>query len=195
MMKTRQNRVHALSKYSFSKGERLLLDTNVWIYVHPEFPARQPDPLIRAYSEGIKSMQAAQAELITNVTILGEYLNRFCNLQWNMQYKGQYPKYKNFRNSSDFAAVAQTAIKSIRQILRLCTWSEDTIGAKVIDSVLTTFMSGDADFSDLLLIELCRENGWKIVTNDGDFRHGRVEIITANRSLLRNLDDVTKDSK
>ena len=183
-MKMKQNRVHDLSKYSFSKGERLLLDTNVWIYVHSEFPARQPDPFIRAYSDGIKSMQAAQAELITNVTILSEYLNRFCNLQWNSQYKCKYPKYKKFRNSNDFAAVAQTAIKSTRQILRLCTWSEDIIGAKAIDSVLTNFVSGNADLSDLLLIELCRENGWKIVTNDGDFRYGSVEIITANRSLL-----------
>lgn len=79
-MKTRQNRAYSLAEYCFRrKDECPLLVTNAGRDADSVFPVQQPAPLILAHIEDIKSMRDAQAELITNVTILGKHLNGFCN--------------------------------------------------------------------------------------------------------------------
>ena len=185
-MKTKKNEAYPLSKYSFSKGEHLLIDTNVWLYVHPAFfpQVKSKRRLCRVYSEGIKSMQAAQSELITNLVILGEYVNRFCRLCWNSQYKCQFNDYKTFRDSDNFAPIAKSSIGFARKILKVCTWSDETISLEMIDTALNGFVTKHADLNDILLIELCRKNKWKMVTHDGDFRYGDIGVITDNQKLL-----------
>ena len=40
------------------------------------------------------------------------------------------------------------------------------------------------DFNDGILLENCRLNNWKMLTNDSDMTLGGIEILTANRRLL-----------
>ena len=41
-----------------------------------------------------------------------------------------------------------------------------------------------ADFNDYYYSRFCRNNGYSIVTDDGDFKFEGVEILTANSQLL-----------
>ncbi len=42
-----------------------------------------------------------------------------------------------------------------------------------------------ADFNDFYYARFCRNNGYSIITDDGDFKFEGVEILTINQELLR----------
>ena len=140
--------------------------------------------LSRQYSEALKAMRSARVLLIMDALVLGEYLNRYCRIEWNALHKKEYCQFKTFRKSSMFAEVGSRAADLARSMLRLCVRSNPYFAAADMDGVLADFETGSSDFNDRLLTETCRRNGWKLVTHDGDFTTGGIEILTANRTLL-----------
>ena len=41
------------------------------------------------------------------------------------------------------------------------------------------------DVADALLVEQCRLNNWKLLTDDGDCTAGGIEVLTSNPKLLK----------
>ena len=181
-----KNTVHDLSDYAFRKDDVLLLDTNVWLYLNPAPSDNSPatSSLSRQYSEAFKAMLSAEVLLIMDALVLGEYLNRYCRIEWNALHKREHPCFKTFRKSCTFAGVGRGAAELARSMLRLCVRCDPHFAAADIDAVLADFEKGSSDFNDRVLIETCRRNGWKLVTHDGDFTTGGIEILTTNRILL-----------
>lgn len=178
-----KNKAYNLSEYSVQSGELLLLDANVWLYLLPA-----PGLVYRyaaKYSRGLKRMWDAGAELVIDVLVLSEYLNRYCRIVWNARHKRRYPDFKNFRKSSDFVAPGRNAASSARKILNLSRREDHPFAQTDIAHVLTAFEAGAKDLNDALLTETCRRNGWKLVTNDTDFTTGGIEVLTTNPTLLR----------
>lgn len=54
-----------------------------------------------------------------------------------------------------------------------------------IRQALDDFESGLVDFNDAILVDVCKKRDLKLMTNDGDFQRGGIEILTVNRHLLR----------
>lgn len=181
-----KNTVHDLSDYAFRKDDVLLLDTNVWLYLNPAPSDNSPgtSSLSRQYSKAFKAMLSAGALLIMDALVLGEYLNRYCRIEWNALHKREHPCFKTFRKSCMFADVGSGAADLARSMLRLCVRCDLHFAAADIDGVLVDLETGSSDFNDRLLTETCRRNGWKLVTHDGDFTTGGIEILTTNRILL-----------
>ena len=178
-----KNRAYNLAAYSFTCGEPLLLDANVWLYLYPP-PSRSHGRIAAQYSAGLKSMQSAGAALILDAVVLSEYLNTYCRIEWRALHQARYPDFKSFRNSPDFEAIGGGAASFARSMLKLCTCHDHPFSAVDIQEVLAGFEAGETDFNDALLAESCRHNGWKLVTNDGDFTSGGIEILTTHPKLL-----------
>ena len=51
-------------------------------------------------------------------------------------------------------------------------------------SASNEYALGESDFNDQILIDLCRRQGLKMVTDDGDFKGQDVSVITRNQRLL-----------
>lgn len=100
-----KNKAYDLSSYSFSSGEQILLDTNVWLYLFPA-PNNPSISFAAQYSTAFSNLVSAQAQPVLDPMVLSEYLNRYIRIEWEGFYKLQYPKFKNFRNSSDFPVIA-----------------------------------------------------------------------------------------
>lgn len=49
---------------------------------------------------------------------------------------------------------------------------------------MNEYEKGNSDFNDQIFTEICRNNGWKLVTDDGDFKRCGVPLVTANKTLL-----------
>ena len=130
-------------------------------------------------------MLSAGAELIVDALVLSEYLNRYCRIEWNANYKVRFPDFKAFRRSPDFAPIGQAVIAYANGMLRLATRYDHPFSQANITQVLTDVQSGSSDFNDGLLVESCRHHGWKIVTNDSDFTIGGIDVLTTNPRLLR----------
>lgn len=178
-----KNKAHDLSAYVFRKEEPLLLDTNVWLYLYPA-PSGRPSTHARAYSAAFKNMLSAGARLVLDAMVLSEYLNVYCRIEWNALGAAK-PDFKVFRKSAGFVAVGQGAAVFARQILKLCTRHDHPFAVADVTQVLADFEAGTNDCNDGLLAAACRHHGWKLVTNDGDFTTGGIEILTSHPGLLK----------
>ncbi|HKL57556.1 MAG TPA: PIN domain-containing protein, partial [Sphaerochaeta sp.] len=73
----------------------------------------------------------------------------------------------------------------VEKIIGFCI--THSIPANQLDLVqaLTDFLHGGVDFNDAILIDVCRKRNIKLMTNDGDFQSGGIEVITSNQRLLQ----------
>jgi predicted nucleic acid-binding protein len=179
-----KNKAHDLTGYKFQKDEPLLLDTNVWLYLFPA-PSDAPKAIAANYSAAVKSMLAAGSRLVMDATVLSEYLNRYCRIEWNALHKASQPDFKMFRKSGAFRTVGQGAATFARGMLKVCTRHDLPFAAANVTQVLSEFEAGSNDFNDGMLAETCRHHGWKLVTNDSDFTTGGIEVLTTHPFLLK----------
>lgn len=54
-----------------------------------------------------------------------------------------------------------------------------------LNQALTDFKSGQVDFNDALLVDICKKRNMKLMTNDADFQHGGIKVLTTNPRLLK----------
>lgn len=178
------NKAHDLTSYTFSSGEQILVDTNIWLYLFPA-PGNPHHPFAQQYSNAFSNLIRAQAHPVLDPMVLSEYLNRYCRIEWEGNFKAQYPIFKQFRQSADFNSVASSAQTFVRRILsfgQIHSVSPDELD---LNQALTDFVSGQFDFNDALLVDLCKKRNMKLMTNDSDFQRGGIEVLTTNPRLLR----------
>ena len=178
-----------LTTYAFSLEDKILIDTNIWLYLYPatQSPKSQHSFManaIKQYSEAFKKLLSAKVQIILDPLILSEYLNRYCRIEWEGGFQLQYPKFKNFRKSQDFKKIVTEANKCAKQILKIC--SVHSVSANSIDlsKALNIFEKGNLDFPDLLLVDICKSQNFKLMTHDSDFIYGDIEVLTVNPKLL-----------
>ena len=53
-----------------------------------------------------------------------------------------------------------------------------------MDNLLNDYATGDYDFNDQVITEICKNNGFTLITNDSDFKTQDIPILTANSKLL-----------
>lgn len=179
-----KNKAHDIKSYGYKKGEALLFDANIWLYISAPPSSAPVAHWTKRYSQALKEMLNAGATLVISSTVLSEYLNRYCRIEWDALYKASYPTFKKFRLSTDFKSVGAQATAEANQILALCGTRNDRFETCNVKSALTEFGSGTLDFNDGMITHFCAEHGCKLVTNDADFTEGGIEILTANGSLL-----------
>jgi predicted nucleic acid-binding protein len=69
-------------------------------------------------------------------------------------------------------------------MLQNCTRVGNGFESLEIDALVDDYAAGDSDFNDQVLIALCKKEGLKMVTDDGDFKGCGIPVITANKRLL-----------
>ena len=96
-----------INSYAFSNSDRLLLDANVWMFVHG--PNRPGDNRVAVYSGALAKILAANSTIHTDVLIISEFINRYARLRHGILQStaGAPADFKQFRNSADFKPVAQ----------------------------------------------------------------------------------------
>lgn len=178
------NKAHDLSSYSFSPGEQVLVDANIWLYLFPA-PSKPNKSFAKKYSDAFSRLVQAKGKPIIDHMVLSEYLNRYCRIEYEGGFKGSYATYKDFRNSSDFQTVSSAAKIFVTTILSICR--SHTVAAHELDlnKAVAAFESGMLDFNDALFVDICKQRNLKLMTNDGDFLHGGIDVLTVNPRLLQ----------
>ncbi len=181
---TMKNKAYDLKTYPFSAGEKILIDSNIWLYLYPP-PSNSRNAFAANYSKGLAALIRAGAIPVIDPMILSEYLNRYCHLEWEVNFSLQYPKYKEFRNSIDFFAMASGAATLASGMLRNCKLHPLPTDHFNLKQAIIDFGSGQIDFNDAVLTDICRLQKLKQLTNDADFKTGDIEVITSNHKLLK----------
>lgn len=186
----KKNRAYDALAYPFQKGEPILFDANVWIYLQP--PSAQPPPwYAKSYGSVLKQILLVGAQPVIEALVLSEYLNRYWRVEWKTWLKAnpalapQFADGKAFRLSPHFISIGAAAIADAKRILTMC----DTAGTPMqlcdLNDALAEFGAGSLDFNDAILVETCRLRGWKMLTHDRDMVAGGVEVLTTNPNLLK----------
>lgn len=179
-----KNRAYDASSYIFRAGEKILLDTNIWIYLFPA-PVDSSNRFAAQYSAVFSRLMAAGACPVLSPMVLSEYLNRYIRIEWQGGYEQQYPTFKDFRKSSDFTQIAASAKVFAQKILHSCQVHELAASSLNLQQSLDAFATGKVDFNDAVLIDICKQSHFKLLTNDSDFQHGGIEVLTTNPTLLK----------
>ncbi|MCO6428557.1 type II toxin-antitoxin system VapC family toxin [Nitrosomonas communis] len=179
-----KNKAYDLSSYSFGSDEQILVDTNVWLYLFPA-PTDPSNRFANQYSTAFSNLVSAQAQPVLDPMVLSEYLNRYIRIEWKGNYKSRYPEFKDFRNSSDFSAIASAAETFAKRILSFSQIHSIPANELDLNQALADFSTGGVDFNDALLVDICKQRNLKLMTNDGDFQDGGIEVLTTNPKLLR----------
>jgi predicted nucleic acid-binding protein len=178
------HRAEKISTYDFKSSEALLLDANIWLFVYA--PQKPTDTRVAIYSEALGKILAAKSCIYIDVLIVSEFINTYARLKWNLLPKSTKPKrFKQFRRSADFEAVAQGIAADVKRVLQHCTRVESGFESLAIDTLVDEYAAGDSDFNDQVLTALCKKKGLTMVTDDVDFKGRGIPVITANKRLLR----------
>ncbi|ADJ27041.1 type II toxin-antitoxin system VapC family toxin [Nitrosococcus watsonii] len=178
------NKAYDLASYAFSSGEQILVDTNIWLYLFPA-PGNPQQVFAGQYSTAFSRLVIAQAQPVLDPMVLSEYLNRYCRIEWEGNFKSQYRTFKQFRQSVDFGPVVSSAHAFAAKILSFCQIHSVSADELDLNQALTDFKSGQVDFNDAILIDICKKRNLKLMTNDADFQYGGIEVLTTNPRLLK----------
>ncbi len=167
--------------YNFTAQDKLFLDANIWLYLYgPPKPRSYWRPI---YTSVFNRMVRAKSRIYIDVLVVSEFINAYARLKW--RDASSYPNaFKTFRNSPDFKPVAQNIATHVKQIMKHCARIESNLATLGMDNLLNDYATGDHDFNDQVITEICKNNGFTLITNDSDFKTQEIPILTANPNLL-----------
>ena len=172
-----------VNQHNFASTDNLFLDANIWLYL---FGLHKPtEPTVQTYSDVFNRILNAQSKIYIDVLVVSEFINAYARRKWR-HISPHLHSFKVFRNSSDFKSVAQDIAAEVKQIMKHCSRIESSFATLRIDDLLNDYATGDFDFNDQVITEICKTNGFTLITNDGDFKTQEIPILTANRTLLVN---------
>ena len=167
--------------YNFTLEDKLFLDANIWLYLYgPPKPRSYWRPL---YSRVFNRILRAKSPIYIDVLVVSEFINAYARLKWRADAP-HLAYFKDFRNSPAFKPVAENIAAHVKQIMKHCERIESGFTLLPMNDLLDDYISGNSDFNDQVITEICKSNGFTLITNDGDFKTQEIPILTANQSLL-----------
>ena len=106
-----------VSNYDFKPEDKLLLDTNIWLFVYG--PPQSDHKKVRIYSQALKDILTAQSYIYIDVLIISEFINRYARMKRKILALGD-SRFKDFRKSLGFKQVAQAIAADLKCMLKLC---------------------------------------------------------------------------
>ena len=176
-----KNRAYDAARHQFQPGEKVLVDTNVWLYVHPP-PSRVARPRWAKRYMPILNRLARHAVPIIDALVLSEYCNRYIRIEYgDSGFPGTFKAYRTSAVSQD---ARRRVVQQATRICQICTLADVTLAPLDLPEILQAVEDGTTDINDSLLLANCRHQGWKLLTHDADMTHGGIEVLTLNRHLL-----------
>ncbi len=180
-MKTMKHKATDVRRYNFTPQDKLFLDANIWLYL--DGPHKSKSYWRITYSKVFNQILKAKSQIYIDVLVVSEYINSYARVKWGI-IAPQIRNFKDFRNSSDFKPVAKDIAADVRRVLKYCTRIESGFELLDIGNLLNDYATGDYDFNDQVITEICKNNGFTLITNDSDFKTQEIPILTANPNLL-----------
>lgn len=185
-MTTMTNKAYDIQQWAFSASDRILPDANFWINVFgPAVVVSRPRSRAPIYSQCFRNMLSQKVRLYLDVLVASEFVNTLARQEFAASYRTRYQNFKHFRNSQDFQPVAQFISHELGKIVRITNRLDHPFSQVDVDQILKDYGQGGEDFNDQLITGIAKDQGLKLLTDDGDMTIGGIEVLTANPRLLR----------
>ena len=191
-----------VEQHNFTSKDKLFLDANIWLYLF--CPQGSRSFWVDIYSNVFDRILDADSRIYIDVLVVSEFINTFARQEYELAKQGlelakqecelteqEYElakshlnSFKSFRNSPDFDLIAQGIAAAAKQIMKHCSRVESCFTTLEMNDLLTNYDTGNFDFNDQVIIEICKSNDFTLITNDSDFKNQEISILTANPKLL-----------
>jgi predicted nucleic acid-binding protein len=169
-----------VERYDFDESDRVFLDANIWMFIYG--PPQRKDKT-SVYSSALRRLLDARSRIFIDLLVISEMINSYARLKWKLI--APECRFKTFRNSPEFADVAEEIADYVDRSVKLCSRIENNYQSFDLSALMGEYRTGGFDFNDQVICGLCRNRGWKLITDDGDFDTQGITILTANARLLR----------
>jgi predicted nucleic acid-binding protein len=163
----------------------IFFDANVLLYIFWPTGAYRWET---HYSRAFQQLLQQRNPLHTDFIVLSEVLNRAVRNEYEKYLlsnglDAKTRKYKDFRKS----AAGISALDDIHLIIRNDILPRFTCLGKAFGNadIERFLLTTQEDFVDKAISDLCREHGFVLLTNDGDFAPSQVDVLSSNPSLLQ----------
>ena len=158
-MTTMRYKAGEVRHYNFTAQDKLFLDANIWLYLYG--PPKPRSYWRSIYASVFNRILRAKSRIYIDVLVVSEFINAYARLKW--RDASSYPNtFKTFRSSSDFKTVAQDIATHVQQIMKHCARIESGFTMLPMDDLLADYISGDSDFNDQVITEICQNNGFTL---------------------------------
>lgn len=178
------NNVIDIKSYNPKSSDLFFLDNNIWMFLFCPI-GNHSKTQQKVYSSFFQSIISAKATIFVNSLILSEFANSFLRIdfeQWKKKQQLYGANYKkDYIPTQQYKDTVSAITAAINNILSLSEKKPDDFHMINIDSICNNFQT--VDFNDCYLVEFCRNNSLKLVTDDKDFQKissPNISILTSN---------------
>lgn len=181
--------IHNIATFNPQAQDKYLFDTNVLVFLYNGYnadlvkDARKSD----IYSDFLDKILKVNAQIYVSSLNLSEFVNVIVSREYKIEKRNHpgefFDKKTHFRQSSSYTGVMNFIKPATKRILKTFSKIDDSFTMLDTDKLINEL---ENDFNDEYFGALSELKGFKIVTDDADFRHlnSTVEIITGNQNLL-----------
>jgi predicted nucleic acid-binding protein len=169
--KYRLDEIHTL------KNMDIFFDTNVLIYI---FWPTASYVFETNYSKALRNLQKQKNKLYISFIVISEAINRMLRIEYK-KYTN-YERFKDFRHSYDGRQALDDIYTIVKNdILNSFEIMDKAFNKEEIENLLEM---EDADINDLAIESICKENNMILLTNDSDFKHADIDLLSCNNKLF-----------
>lgn len=168
--------IHKLKTYTIKEDDKFFFDTNIWMYLHCGIGNYNPK-VVEDYSDFYQKVKTANNPILTSTLLLSEFVNAYSRLEFNIikNQDGLTDFKKDFRDTVDYKHIFDHInLLTQKKLLGGSTKIQDEFDKFEEDSFFNN--PNTYDFNDEYYSYLAEKSGFKIVTNDRDFKNSNYDI-------------------
>lgn len=175
--------IENLQRHFFQENEKLLLDTNVWLFAFGDSKFRYENENSGIYLNLLSKM--ADSKIYICRPIISEFINKCIDVHWRRWLPGKNPRRnrrKDFRNDPSFERIAKEIAQDTEEILNMAKYyCDSTFDDAKARRYLEEFKACKLDFNDIIIRDACELDDLILITDDGDFKNcSNIIVLTAN---------------
>ena len=171
-----------IETYKIGYTDQFFFDTNVWLLLFGNLASYQKKDQ-KEYSKLFKESLQRDIPIFISSMVLSEFVNVLLRLDFN-QWKTKFSEPKDFKKDFGLTTEYKNSVQNIKILLKSILelpnihLISDSFNGINKENLLNDF--DIVDFNDAYIIELARNNKYKVVTNDKDFQKldFKIDIIT-----------------
>ena len=175
-------------KEEYDAEHPVYFDANVWLTLYPPLSS-EDDNWKKDYTHVLSLVLKKNVPIIIDLIVLGEYINRYCRIEYEAYDQDKKIKFKEFREKhfDYYKPIVENVVQCVHEIFELpgIIKIDNSFTNINFDEILNIFNEGKSDWNDLLIVDECKRNSYSLITNDFDFGDADINILTCNPKLLK----------
>ncbi|WP_158584933.1 PIN domain-containing protein [Brevundimonas sp. LPMIX5] len=158
-----------------------LFDANVWLSISGPYEDRISQRA-SAYSNFYKRVLASGGRVVLPKVVISEFVNKAVHMQ-AMVAKFEKARGVKIHDAAAYDEWIKEACDLTFHIVNDNIRVPDGFDSLDISACINRAEAGGIEFNDVLIAELCRRDGYVLVTDDADYSGYDIDIVTFNQRL------------